>query len=131
MPNGGKSVREMTAGYISIDRSHLIVIRKWNNVTPHITIRAEKVNGIFHNENNSDPGKKYYSFTISDNGIGFEARYNERIFDLFQRLHSRNDYSGTGIGLSICTKIVENHKGFITANGEPGKGATFNIYLPA
>ena len=98
---------------------------------PHIIIRAELVDGIIHNHNNSDHRKRYHHFSVTDNGIGFEARFNEKIFDLFQRLHSRSDYSGTGIGLSICKRIVENHKGFITANGEPGKGATFNIYLPA
>lgn len=98
---------------------------------PHITIRAEIVNGTHHNHTNSDHDRKYYSFSVSDNGIGFEPRFNEKIFDLFQRLHSRSDYNGTGIGLSICKRIVENHNGFITANGEPGKGATFKIYLPA
>ena len=79
---------------------------------------------------NCDPGKRYYHLTISDNGIGFETKYNEKVFDLFKRLHSLNEYSGTGIGLSICKKIVENHKGFITAHGVPGTGTTFNVYLP-
>jgi PAS domain S-box-containing protein len=76
-----------------------------------------------------DDGKKYYGLSISDNGIGFETKYNEKIFDLFQRLHSREEYSGTGIGLSICKRIAENHGGFITASSEPGKGAVFTIYL--
>jgi PAS domain S-box-containing protein len=76
-------------------------------------------------------GNKYHQLKISDNGIGFEPQYNEQIFQLFQRLHSRRDYEGTGIGLAICKKIVDNHQGVITAHGEPGKGATFLIYLPA
>lgn len=79
---------------------------------------------------NGYANKKYHRITITDNGIGFDSKYNEKIFDLFQRLHNRNKYRGTGIGLSICKKIIENHDGFITARGEPGKGAVFTIYLP-
>jgi PAS domain S-box-containing protein len=97
---------------------------------PHISIRYEITDGMTIEHINANSGKKYHSFSIADNGIGFETEYNEKIFDLFQRLHSRNEYNGTGIGLSICKKIIENHGGIITANGEPGKGATFNIYLP-
>ena len=73
----------------------------------------------------------YHRITISDNGIGFEPQYAERIFQVFQRLHGKSAYEGTGIGLAICKKIVENHKGFITAVGKPGEGAAFTIYLPA
>jgi signal transduction histidine kinase len=80
--------------------------------------------------NNGNIYEKYYRITISDNGIGFDPRYDDKIFDLFQRLHSKNKYSGTGIGLAICKKIIENHDGFITAHGEPDKGATFIVYLP-
>ena len=98
-------------------------------VAPQIFIRFEIVDGKTIGIN-GDTEERYYSFSISDNGIGFETKYNEKVFDLFQRLHSRNEYSGTGIGLSICKKIIENHKGFITARGEPGIGATFTIYLP-
>lgn len=68
--------------------------------------------------------------TITDNGIGFDPEYNEKIFELFQRLHGKDHYSGTGIGLAIVKKIVENHKGIITARGELDKGATFDIYIP-
>ena len=75
--------------------------------------------------------KVLYKIIISDNGIGFEQEYADYIFKLFQRLHSRKEYSGTGIGLAICKKIVENHHGTITATGEPGKGATFTILMPA
>ncbi len=100
------------------------------DVVPQIIISSHIVNGITPGSPEGIEGKKYHSITITDNGIGFETKYNEKIFDLFQRLHSRNEYYGTGLGLSICKRIVENHKGFITAEGKPGKGASFNIYLP-
>jgi light-regulated signal transduction histidine kinase (bacteriophytochrome) len=74
---------------------------------------------------------RYWKIIFSDNGIGFEQQYADRIFELFQRFHSRFEYEGTGIGLAICKKIVQNHKGFISADGKPGLGATFAIYLPS
>ena len=88
---------------------------------------------ITHNEENLLPNtnSKYYKITIEDNGIGFEQEYAKKIFILFNRLHNKNEYEGTGIGLAICKKIVENHKGFIVAKGIPDEGATFIIYLPA
>ena len=68
--------------------------------------------------------------TVQDNGIGFDEKYLDRIFQLFQRLHSRSEYEGTGIGLAICRKIVERHGGTITARSAPGQGATFLVTLP-
>ena len=68
--------------------------------------------------------------TIEDNGIGFDERYSERVFGIFQRLHPRDVYEGTGIGLAICRKIVECHGGTIAASSAPGKGATFEVILP-
>lgn len=76
-------------------------------------------------------GKPACRITITDNGIGFEDQYSEKIFEVFQRLHGRSKYEGTGIGLSIVKKIVENHKGQIHAQGELDNGATFEIYIPA
>ena len=76
------------------------------------------------------PDKTYFMMEFIDNGIGFEAQYSEQIFAIFQRLHGKQTYSGTGIGLALCTKIVENHHGIIFAKGEPNKGATFTIILP-
>jgi PAS domain S-box-containing protein len=67
---------------------------------------------------------------VEDNGIGFEEKYLDRIFNVFQRLHSRSEYEGTGIGLAICRKIVERHRGSITARSTPGQGARFTITLP-
>jgi two-component system, chemotaxis family, CheB/CheR fusion protein len=72
----------------------------------------------------------YTVLCVEDNGIGFDEKYKEKIFGIFQRLHSNNNYQGTGIGLAIVKKIVDNHQGFITAESKPGKGSSFNIWLP-
>jgi signal transduction histidine kinase len=75
--------------------------------------------------------RPFHQICFADSGIGFEPQYSKKIFELFQRLHSKHRYSGTGIGLSIVKKIIEQHHGYITA--EPGEegGAIFNIWLPA
>jgi PAS domain S-box-containing protein len=73
---------------------------------------------------------KYLELKFVDNGIGFEEQYSKKIFALFQRLHGKQDYAGTGIGLALCKRIVENHNGHIVATGELGKGATFCVYFP-
>jgi two-component system, LuxR family, sensor kinase FixL len=75
-------------------------------------------------------GEPQWLITVEDNGIGFDEKYRDRIFQIFQRLHGRNEYEGTGIGLAICRKIVERHGGAITANSSPGAGAKFLITLP-
>ncbi|MGQ3088512.1 sensor histidine kinase, partial [Flavobacterium sp.] len=77
-----------------------------------------------------DAEKDYCLIKLSDNGIGFDQKYSDKIFEVFQRLYDKELYQGTGIGLAIVKKIVENHKGFIVAKGEPGIGATFEIYIP-
>lgn len=72
----------------------------------------------------------YCHIAVTDNGIGFESQYKDKIFDMFQRLHGRSEYSGTGVGLAIVKKILLNHNGAINASSVPDQGSTFNIYLP-
>lgn len=72
----------------------------------------------------------YYRIDVADNGIGFEEKYLDRIFQVFQRLHGKGNFPGTGIGLAICEKVVANHGGAISASSYPGQGATFSVYLP-
>lgn len=76
------------------------------------------------------PAKKLCQLTISDNGIGFDEKYLDRIFNVFQRLHTRNEYEGTGMGLAIVRKIALYHGGDITAKSKPGQGATFILTIP-
>ncbi len=79
---------------------------------------------------NSRAGERWI-ISVCDNGVGFEPAYAQRIFDLFQRLHGRDEYEGTGMGLAICKKIAERHGGSIAAHGAPGQGARFDVTLPA
>mgnify|MGYP003645082929 FL=1 len=95
-----------------------------------IIIKNEYVNGQELEGENFQEDKNYCHITFSDNGIGFDQEYSEKIFELFQRLHGRTEYPGTGIGLAIIKRIVENHNGMVMARSELGKGATFDIYLP-
>jgi light-regulated signal transduction histidine kinase (bacteriophytochrome) len=78
-----------------------------------------------------DAPESYIKLVYQDNGIGFSSEYNEQVFELFQRLHGQNEYSGTGIGLAICKKIAEAHHGFIRAYGEEGEGVRFEVVLKA
>lgn len=105
---------------------------KFHNPTehPHIKIKAGIVEGPKLNIQKLAKELTYYHISVSDNGIGFEQQYSEKIFEVFQRLHGKKEYNGTGIGLSIVKRIVENHNGIITAKGELNKGATFDIYIP-
>jgi len=97
---------------------------------PYIIIKGKITAGNKLNNTNLLPETNYYHLSFTDNGIGFDPQYKDRIFEVFQRLWEYGEYKGTGIGLAICKKIVENHKGFITATGELNKGARFDIYIP-
>lgn len=97
---------------------------------PRIQIRSRMEVGKNLDNPELDPTTKYCHISVSDNGIGFEPQYKSKIFEVFQRLHPRSAYNGTGIGLAIVKKIVENHRGIISASSTPNCGATFDIYLP-
>lgn len=87
--------------------------------TPEIHISARR-----------DEGGRGWDISVRDNGIGIEKDYLDRVFVIFQRLHSREDYAGTGIGLALCKRIVERHQGRIWVESEPGQGTTFSFHLP-
>jgi two-component system CheB/CheR fusion protein len=101
------------------------------DIPSHITIESKIVKGSDLNFKKLYPEKNYCNITVKDNGIGFEPQFSERIFEVFQKLHGKEVYAGTGIGLAIVKKIVENHNGFITATSELNKGAQFDIYIPS
>ncbi len=98
-------------------------------VPPYIKINSEIQAGD-GSDAMPEAGEQYCHLSIQDNGIGFDPQYKDRIFEVFQRLHGKDEYKGTGIGLAIVRRIVENHNGTITATGEIDKGATFDIYIP-
>ena len=94
------------------------------DVPPIVKVSAQPIEG-------TDYGvEPRWKIVVEDNGIGFEEEYEERIFAMFQRLHGRGEYEGTGVGLAICRKIMERHGGTITAKGVPGQGSTFTITFP-
>lgn len=100
------------------------------DIPPVVKIDSRIVKGAAINNEKAKASTDYCHISVSDNGIGFDQQYSAKIFEVFQRLHGKLEYTGTGIGLAIVKKIVENHNGFITATGEPNKGATFDIYIP-
>lgn len=99
-------------------------------IPSHIIIQSRMEKGSILNKGKSLADKNYCHISIQDNGIGFEPHFSDRIFEVFQKLHGKEVYAGTGIGLAIVKKIVENHNGIIVATGELNKGARFDIYLP-
>ncbi len=102
---------------------------KFSRKTPDIKITCSKSEGIkVHDTPASD--NKYYLLKFTDNGIGFKNEYSDKMFMIFQRLHDTNTFPGVGIGLAICHKIVENHKGRIMAYSKENEGSTFDVYLP-
>jgi signal transduction histidine kinase len=107
------------------------------DIAPNIIISGTTGNGTgFINENPAELNDKlpadnhYYKLSITDNGIGFDSQHKDKIFEPFEQLHDTKDYPGNGIGLAVVKKIIENHRGIITADSKPGEGSTFNIYIP-
>jgi signal transduction histidine kinase len=91
---------------------------------PDAVPSAEGINGAHAAE------RQVCELTFQDNGIGFDEKYVDRIFAVFQRLHGRSEYEGTGVGLAVCRRIADRHNGAIVAKSEPGQGATFIVTLP-
>src|SRR5436190_12741513 len=108
----------------------------YNLVNNAIKFRKEAVDPVIRIESriksssNGTSDKNYYNIIVSDNGIGFDPKYKEEIFLVFKRLHSYHEFEGSGVGLSICKKIVEKHNGSIVAESTPGEGSAFTIELP-
>lgn len=100
-------------------------------IQPDIRISCERIAGPDLPGDPVSGSNKYFHIAVSDNGIGFDHQHSSRIFDPFQRLHARSAYAGTGIGLAIVKRIIDNHAGIISAESSPGQGATFHVYLPS
>jgi light-regulated signal transduction histidine kinase (bacteriophytochrome) len=103
---------------------------KKTGTPPRINIHSQRLTAKQKEQYHLDNTINWFKIDFADNGIGFEPEYSERIFQIFQRLHGKAEYPGSGIGLAICKKIVEQHKGLIYATGKPDIGATFTIILP-
>jgi PAS domain S-box-containing protein len=105
---------------------------KFTKGRPKISITWKTLTGVEVQQQFSaaNLSNKYIELRFADNGIGFDQEYTDKIFSIFQRLNNRDDFAGTGIGLALSKKIVENHHGYITAESEVGKGSTFIVYLP-
>ncbi|MBI2721935.1 MAG: two-component sensor histidine kinase [Bacteroidetes bacterium] len=97
---------------------------------PEITIKSKTGLGSSFDYTQLLPDSNYINLIFIDNGIGFDPQYKDRIFEVFQRLHTFDKFAGTGIGLAICKRIVENHNGFIAADSKLGEGVRFDIFLP-
>lgn len=103
---------------------------KFGKENPVINIASETVSKEDIEKYELDSDKKYVAITISDNGVGFDQKYISKMFTLFQKLNTVKDLEGSGVGLAICKKIVEDHGGIILAKGKDNEGANFTIIIP-
>jgi PAS domain S-box-containing protein len=101
-----------------------------SGVEPLVKIQAQIVKEPFASGSEPTPDDEVCELSIQDNGIGFDEKYTDKIFAMFQRLHGRSEYEGTGVGLAVCRRITDRHGGTISANSKPGEGATFIVRLP-
>jgi light-regulated signal transduction histidine kinase (bacteriophytochrome) len=97
---------------------------------PVVKISAQRVKKPFGTGGETEPSDEVCELQIQDNGIGFDEKYSDKIFAVFQRLHGRTEYEGTGVGLAVCRRITDRHGGSIHAQSKPGEGATFVVTLP-
>jgi len=99
-------------------------------LSPVVNVSSETISLTDEYDTDNVRHDEYCKIVFEDNGIGFEEKYLDRIFTVFQRLHGRTQYEGMGLGLAICRKIVERHRGIITAKSSPGRGTAFIVMLP-
>jgi len=100
---------------------------------PRVRLRCEvvdgrRINALFASTEDTDA--QYYELSVIDNGIGFDDKYADRIFKMFERLHGKTAYPGSGIGLAVCKRVIDNHQGFLRVESKPGNGSSFHVYLP-
>lgn len=127
IPGNDRQLRQMFQNLIG----NALKYRK-PGIKPEVVIRCRPIKETDSLSQTLPAGikKGCYLIEVSDNGIGFEQEHAQKIFKVFQRLHGRSEYEGTGVGLAIVQKVINNHKGYITAQSEPGEGATFQVFLP-
>jgi light-regulated signal transduction histidine kinase (bacteriophytochrome) len=97
---------------------------------PVVTIKAETIKTAFAGSTEAGPLDEVCQLTVQDNGIGFDEKYSDKIFAMFQRLHGRTEYEGTGVGLAVCRRITDRHGGTIGVRSKVGEGAAFIVSLP-
>jgi PAS domain S-box-containing protein len=132
VPGDASQLRQLFQNLISNALKFRRTDGSGKSIAPHIRVQASalRVGELPVSLNPTRHATVYYRIDITDNGIGFDEKYVDRIFQVFQRLHGRNEFAGTGVGLAICQKVAANHGGAITATSRPGEGATFSVYLP-
>ncbi|HVV01982.1 MAG TPA: ATP-binding protein, partial [Verrucomicrobiae bacterium] len=109
---------------------HQLLLNLLGNALKFQPAAAKPVVEISSRTYSSISGEEFCELSVRDNGIGFDEKYMDKIFAVFQRLHGRNEYEGTGVGLAVCRRIADRHHGSITARSRPGEGATFLVTLP-